>query len=669
MILLSLLWLGCLGKSFGQSEEMVYPLVTKESAVVDFLFDEGNKDAVFWGYYDWREKRLRPTAGGYVYTRDILKDIKIERTTGVINVVVMDNTILYDDDTGSRLEAWHAISIDGKKYLFPEKDNQYKASLASIVKQEGMQAFLAENRRTRREYAERMKFKQLYDVLAQSRSTRFRGKQLYKAGVYKVEEEGRWGMVDDDNNIMIPLQYTEAEAEAVYDREFGEQPGLDVFIVRYLEENLPEWERKDEFETAEDYALRTERPSAKAYALSLLSFQGCVTYEKMYGNIMESFALEDYDAGNETFLVRSPLGDIPVKVPREYSPLFKEQWAAGKVRWSFLSLKETPEGLSLGQLNFVLQNPANPNETATLEGSDALAYQSYSGTGGKRVHLQLTRQERGREEGPVFAGMADVDVNIPEGIIGEGEAGAGERTFAVVIANEDYRREARVPFAVRDGEVFAEYCRRTLGIPEKQVRVVKNATLNELRFELDWLRQALEAEGGRGRAIVYYAGHGIPDEGEGAAYLLPTDGYGSNPATGMALSDLYGTLAACPAERVTVFLDACFSGAKRESGMMNAARGVAIKVRKEAPRGNVVVFAAAQGDETAYQYAEKGHGMFTYFLLKKLQESRGAVTLGELGDYLAREVGKASLLNNDKRQTPTVIPAAGMAGWQELELN
>ena len=83
-------------------------------------------------------------------------------------------------------------------------------------------------------------------------------------------------------------------------------------------------------------------------------------------------------------------------------------------------------------------------------------------------------------------------------------------------------------------------------------------------------------------------------------------------------------------------------------------------MRDEAPQGNLVVFTAAQGDETAYQYAEKGHGMFTYFLLKKLQESKGDVTLGELGDYITNEVKRESLLNNNKIQTPTVIPATGL---------
>ena len=237
----------------------------------------------------------------------------------------------------------------------------------------------------------------------------------------------------------------------------------------------------------------------------------------------------------------------------------------------------------------------------------------------------------GQQDGAVAvsAQPADVDVDIPV------TGAVADKTFAVVIANEEYTREARVPFALRDGEVFAEYCQKTLGIPEKNIRVVKNATLNDMKFQLDWLRQVLAAYNGEAKAIVYYAGHGIPDEADKGAYLLPVDGYGSDVSTGFALKDFYAMLNGAPAESVTVFLDACFSGAKRES---------------------------------AYQYAEKGHGMFTYFLLKKLQESRGEVTLGELGDYLTGEVKRESLLNNNKAQTPTVIPAAGMTGWREQTL-
>ena len=112
-----------------------------------------------------------------------------------------------------------------------------------------------------------------------------------------------------------------------------------------------------------------------------------------------------------------------------------------------------------------------------------------------------------------------------------------------------------------------------------------------------------------------------------------------------------------PAQRVTVFLDACFSGAKREGGMLASARGVAIKVKQTAPQGKMIVFTAAQGDETAYPYKDEQHGLFTYFLLKKLKESKGDITLGELGDYLTMEVKRQSFVENGKQQTPSVLPS------------
>ncbi|WP_321436645.1 hypothetical protein [uncultured Bacteroides sp.] len=54
---------------------------------------------------------------------------------------------------------------------------------------------------------------------------------------------------------------------------------------------------------------------------------------------------------------------------------------------------------------------------------------------------------------------------------------------------------------------------------------------------------------------------------------------------------------------------------------------VVLELKFDLLHGNVVVFSTAQGDETAYPYKEKGHGLFAYFLLKKTQETKGAVTL------------------------------------------
>ena len=56
-----------------------------------------------------------------------------------------------------------------------------------------------------------------------------------------------------------------------------------------------------------------------------------------------------------------------------------------------------------------------------------------------------------------------------------------------------------------------------------------------------------------------------------------------------------------------------------------------------------------------FPYKEKGHGLFTYFLLRKLQETNGKVCLNDLTDYVKENVRKQSVLVNRKPQTPQVM--------------
>ena len=246
---------------------------------------------------------------------------------------------------------------------------------------------------------------------------------------------------------------------------------------------------------------------------------------------------------------------------------------------------------------------------------------------------------------------------------------ANRNLFVVVIGNEKYEEEADVPYAENDAKEFKDYCIQTLGVTENHLRYIPNAGYNDMRRAVNWLKQGMDTYDGEGSAIFYYAGHGIPDESQKSAYLLPVDGEGSDVASGYPLSELYEVLGNMPARSVMIFLDACFSGTKRDGTMMASARGVAIKVKKETPKGKLVVFTASQNDETAYPFAAQKHGMFTYYLLRKLKDSKGNVTLGELANYVTREVKRQSFDKNKKRQTPTVM-ASPMLGesWKNLKL-
>ena len=258
---------------------------------------------------------------------------------------------------------------------------------------------------------------------------------------------------------------------------------------------------------------------------------------------------------------------------------------------------------------------------------------------------------------------SDVDVNIPS------TPQSNSNLFAVVIANEKYTHVAEVPYANNDAKVFAEYCKKTLGLPENNVRQYDNATYGTMLAAMSDIKSIAQAYDGNINVIFYYSGHGIPNEMSRDAYLLPVDANGQQTEVCYPVSRLYKELGEMGARNVVVFLDACFSGAQRGEGMLVSARGIAIKANADVPKGNLVVFSAATGEEAAFPYKEKEHGMFTYFLLKKLRETKGDCTLGELGQYIQENVRQQSVVVNRKSQTPTIIPSQTLANtWRNLKL-
>ena len=258
---------------------------------------------------------------------------------------------------------------------------------------------------------------------------------------------------------------------------------------------------------------------------------------------------------------------------------------------------------------------------------------------------------------------SDVDRDIP---VAKGKA---ENTFAFIIANENYP-DAPVPYSLNDGRMFKEYCQKTLGLPEKNINLYEDATFGNIITAVEKMKQVADAYDGDASVIFYYAGHGFPDDKQQTAYLLPIDGDASSiTTTGYSLAKLYKEIAGLKMKSAVVFLDACFSGAKREDQMLASSRGVAIKVKEEAPQGKMLVFSAAQGDETAHQLEDKHHGLFTYYLLKELQQTGGDVNMGTLTEYVTKQVKRQSVVINNKKQTPTVIPSQALqAGWQTMRL-
>lgn len=273
------------------------------------------------------------------------------------------------------------------------------------------------------------------------------------------------------------------------------------------------------------------------------------------------------------------------------------------------------------------------------------------------------KKQRGAVISRYPAPDSDVDKNIPQA------KQQAENTFAFIICNENYP-DAPVPYSLNDGRMFREYCQQTLGLPEKNINMYEDATYGSIITAVEKMKSIADAYEGEASVIFYYAGHGFPDDKQQTAYLLPIDGDASSiTTTGYSLAKLYKEIASLKLKSSVVFLDACFSGAKREDQMLASSRGVAIKVKEEAPQGKMVVFSASQGDETAHQMEDKHHGLFTYFLLKELQATQGDVDLGTLTDFVTKHVKRQSVVINNKKQTPTVNPSSSVSEyWRNWKL-
>lgn len=470
-----------------------------------------------------------------------------------------------------------------------------------------------------------------------------------------------------------PSTYTPVSATAnhasVTTTSTTEAPLYSAYAKEYVESRIRQWQAKDPYETADEYKARVTEETRNAQIKELLK-QAETDYIKTYTQHIrfDDMLLKPYDAENRVFLVESKYGELIIPVPRENNEakIFESSWNGMQFKNPKFYINN--DKLTLSSLTFVTPT----GNTYRFDGNEALNYtETVVDVNFDPIDSGFFAQGNGHSSGSssrkqkkeVHVGSSDVDMNIPE------NPSTNDKTFAVIISNEHYSMVTQVPMALNDGETFGRYCEKTLGIPKENIRSYPDASYGIMIRAIRDIENIASAYSGDIQVIFYYAGHGIPNEATKDAFLLPIDADGTQTEGCYSLNRLYTELGGLNARSVVVFLDACFSGAKRDGGMLASARGIALKAKKEAPQGNMVIFSAASDDETAFPYKEKGHGLFTYFLLKKLQESKGNVTLQELGNYITQHVKQQSVVVNRKAQTPTVTPSTSMtAGWEHLKL-
>lgn len=279
-----------------------------------------------------------------------------------------------------------------------------------------------------------------------------------------------------------------------------------------------------------------------------------------------------------------------------------------------------------------------------------------------------------------------IEYNIPVN-----EAGSNANTYAVIIANENYEAPfPNCPYAWRDATVMREYFVKTLGIPERHVKVLKNASVAQIQQKgINWLKDILKANDGNASLLVYYSGNGISDY-DYNPYIIPCGMDLSKVRTWKGKANIDVTsqlskhddkefLAQCLAvdtlctwfnrviaNNVTFIFDAGFNGYQRSGEIL-----VRMKHNDKKPRGlrlrnDIVIFNAANYQETVYSYDKQQHGFLTYFLCKELKRTKGNIDYGDIYENVKKLMSYESSLQG-KLQEPTVVAGGKVKdSWQNF---
>ena len=156
--------------------------------------------------------------------------------------------------------------------------------------------------------------------------------------------------------------------------------------------------------------------------------------------------------------------------------------------------------------------------------------------------------------------------------------------------------------------------------------------------------------------LFYFSGHGIEEEGK--SYLLPFDSrVNVLKDTAISIEWTKKTLMDSNARAKIVILDACHAGAligKAESGRMTKSFHESIF---PAPEG-FAVLSSCKMKEVSYEWPEKKHSVFSYFLIEGLKgvadkDRNGAITVTDASNYVSEKV-KNWAFKNSKEQNPTL---------------
>lgn len=250
-----------------------------------------------------------------------------------------------------------------------------------------------------------------------------------------------------------------------------------------------------------------------------------------------------------------------------------------------------------------------------------------------------------------------------------------QKYWGFIISLENYYRLPSVNYARKDASLMKQYFVKVLGIPEENIIYLEDTEATKAKI-MQQLRTYFPRSTEKDSILyVYFVGHGVLDEKKENPYLIPYDGdVRLLEQTNYRLQNFLEDLENLQIRRSFVFLDTSFNGfAARNNNMILPYAKLALghDGHLNVSTDKVIAMISSSGGQNSNAYPEKGHGLFTYFLLRGLRgeasKNRGSLmTLEELYTYVKGQVSKVSL-GRGMQQTPTLIPSLEKVKKVEIE--
>lgn len=193
------------------------------------------------------------------------------------------------------------------------------------------------------------------------------------------------------------------------------------------------------------------------------------------------------------------------------------------------------------------------------------------------------------------------------------------RYYALVIGNADYQYYPDLQTPVKDARAVARVLSRRYGF---RTRLLLNATRYQILSAINELRKTLQASD---NLLIYYAGHGELDRGNGRGYWLPVDAQPGNSANWLSNTAISDQLSLFKARHILVVADSCYAGTLSSASVARQSFGEGrdyskawLKIMERAKARTVLT---SGGIRPVLDKGQSDHSVFAQALLKALDRN------------------------------------------------